>query len=525
MLFVKFILALIPIIWLIVALSGIKMAGFKACVIALVIAAIEAVAIPFWHMRPVDAASAALEGTLNALWPIILVIIAALFTYNLTLETKAMDSIKKMLASVSMDQRILMLIIGWGFGNFMEGMAGFGTAVAIPAGIMVALGFNPILTVVACFVINTTPTAFGSVGVPTATLATVTGLDVGTLAANTAVIELILMFLSPFIAICILGKGFKALKGVFGITVISSLAFVAPAVLTAFGIGAELPNIIGSIVCMVVTILLGVKTKNRPVPDEYRVLKKVPESGEGAAAAEEHFDVKEGIKAWSPFVLIFIFLLCTSKIIPFINGPLSSIKSSFQIYTGTGDPLGFTWINTPGVIIFIAAIIGGLIQGASFGTMGRVFVKTVKSNWKTIVTICAVLATAKVMSHSGMTSDIAGLLEKSGNFFPLVSPLIGVIGAFVTGSGTSTTVLFGDMQRQTAEAIGANPYWLATANTMGAGIGKMISPQGLAIGAAAIGMSGQESKLMSATAKYCVLCVIIACLCTYLLPMLGVQIG
>ena len=175
---VNFILALLPILWLIIALSVLKMPGFKACVIALVIDAI--IALAKFNLSVSNVGTAALEGALNALWPIILVIIAALFTYNLTLETKSMDSIKGMLSSVSMDQRVLMLIIGWGFGNFMEGMAGFGTAVAIPASILVGLGFDPIPTVVACLVVNSTPTAFGSVGVPTTTLAAVTGLNAST---------------------------------------------------------------------------------------------------------------------------------------------------------------------------------------------------------------------------------------------------------------------------------------------------------------------------------------------------------
>ena len=140
--FVHFILALAPIIWLMVALSVLKMPGYKACIITVIITAIESVAI--WKFNPVYMLTAALEGALNALWPICLVIVAALFTYNLSLETGAMEKIKKMLASVSTDQRVLALLIAWAFGHFMEGMAGFGTAVAIPAGILIALGMEPL---------------------------------------------------------------------------------------------------------------------------------------------------------------------------------------------------------------------------------------------------------------------------------------------------------------------------------------------------------------------------------------------
>lgn len=169
MLLLKFILALLPIIWLIVALSGLKMAGHKACVTALFITVI--LAVSYWKLNIVCTATAILEGVLNALWPICLVIIAALFTYNLMLKTGAMRLVRKMLIGVSQDKRILALLIGWGFGNFMEGMAGFGTAVAIPASMLAGIGLDPMSAVLGCLVVNSTPTAFGSVGVPTVTLA------------------------------------------------------------------------------------------------------------------------------------------------------------------------------------------------------------------------------------------------------------------------------------------------------------------------------------------------------------------
>ena len=208
MLIVKFILGLIPIIWLIIALTGLKMPGYKACGIAIAFAA--AVALFYKHLPPISVATAILEGVCSALWPIILVIIAALFVYALTLETGAMDQIRAMLSSVSRDKRILGLIIGWGFGCFMEGMAGFGTAVAIPASILVTLDFDPLTTVLALLIVNTTPTAFGSVGVPTTSVAATTGLSVNALSASTVQIQLLLLSISPILFIIVLGGGLKA---------------------------------------------------------------------------------------------------------------------------------------------------------------------------------------------------------------------------------------------------------------------------------------------------------------------------
>ena len=463
--FVHFILALAPILWLMIALSVLKMPGYKACIITVIITAIESIAI--WHFNPVYMLTAALEGALNALWPICLVIVAALFTYNLSLETGAMEKIKKMLAGVSTDQRVLALLIGWAFGHFMEGMAGFGTAVAIPAGILIALGMEPLPVVVGCLVVNSMPTAFGSVGVPTTTVSNITGLDVVKLSADTAKIELIIFILLPFFLVFIVGKGFKAFKGMIGMIIVAAASFIIPMFIFATFVGPELPDIIGSI-CSMAAIVVYARMRKGEVPEEYRT--------------------------------------------KFIKEPLSAIKSSFHIYAGNPDSkLSFTWINTPGVIIIISAVIGGLIQGASPETLLNVFVKTVKNNVKTIVTIMSVLATAKIMGYAGMTPDIAAfLVTATGKMFPLISPLIGTLGGFVTGSGTSTCVLFGPMQAETARAIGSDPSWLVAANTCGAGIGKMISPQGIAIGAASAGLTGSESKILSNVIKYCVVFVVIA---------------
>lgn len=507
--FVHFILALAPIIWLMIALSVLKMPGYKACIITVIITAIESIAI--WKFSPVNMITAALEGALNALWPICIVIVAALFTYNLSLETGAMEKIKKMLAGVSTDQRVLALLIAWAFGHFMEGMAGFGTAVAIPAGILIALGMEPLPVVIGCLVVNSMPTAFGSVGVPTTTISNITGLDVVKLSADTAKIELLIFMLLPFFLVFIVGKGFKAFKGMIGMIIVAAVSFIVPMFIFATFVGPELPDIIGAI-CSMIAIVIFARMRKGEVPEEYRA--KTSESADASGS----LTLREAVIAWAPFLLIFVLLVLTS-LVPAIKEPLSSIKSSFHIYAGNPDSkLSFTWINTPGVIIIISAVIGGLIQGASPATLLRVFGNTVKSNVKTIVTIMSVLATAKIMGYAGMTPDIAAfLVTATGTFFPFISPLIGTLGGFVTGSGTSTCVLFGPMQAETASAIGADPSWLVAANTCGAGIGKMISPQGIAIGAASAGLTGSESKILSNVVKYCVIFVIIAgALCYFL---------
>ena len=484
--FIHFLLAMLPIIWLIIALSGLKMAGHVACPIALIITVIEALFL--WKQKIIDVLTGGLEGFAMAIWPICLVIVAAVFTYNLVVHTKNMELIKKMLTSVSRDKRVLVLIIAWGFGGFMEGMAGFGTAVAIPAGILCGLGFEPIFAATVCLVANTTPVAFGSIGIPTVTAANVTGFSPHMTASYVVLQLAIMVILVPFLVVFITGKhegakGIGDYKEILFITLMSGLSFLVPQYLTAKFVGAELPAVIGSVCSMAVTIILAkVMLKGKASKFDVEI-----EDNDDTTMT-----VKDAFVAWSPFILVLLFLLLTSTLVPAIHDPLSAIKSNVPIYSGEGaSPYTFTWVSTPGVLILIAAFIGGLIQGCPVGEIFVVLGKTVIQMFKTIITIMAVLATAKIMGYSGMTQSIADFIVRvTGSFYPLVAPLIGSIGTFVTGSSTSSSVLFSKLQASTGAELNINQIWL-------------------------VATVGKESEILTKVIKYFVLFVIIYGLVCY----------
>ena len=498
--FIHFLLAMLPIIWLIIALSGLKMAGHVACPIALIITVIEALFL--WKQKIIDVLTGGLEGFAMAIWPICLVIVAAVFTYNLVVHTKNMELIKKMLTSVSRDKRVLVLIIAWGFGGFMEGMAGFGTAVAIPAGILCGLGFEPIFAATVCLVANTTPVAFGSIGIPTVTAANVTGFSPHMTASYVVLQLAIMVILVPFLVVFITGKhegakGIGDYKEILFITLMSGLSFLVPQYLTAKFVGAELPAVIGSVCSMAVTIILAkVMLKGKASKFDVEI-----EDNDDTTMT-----VKDAFVAWSPFILVLLFLLLTSTLVPAIHDPLSAIKSNVPIYSGEGaSPYTFTWVSTPGVI-----------QGCPVGEIFVVLGKTVIQMFKTIITIMAVLATAKIMGYSGMTQSIADFIVRvTGSFYPLVAPLIGSIGTFVTGSSTSSSVLFSKLQASTGAELNINQIWLVAANTVGSTAGKIISPQSIAVATAATATVGKESEILTKVIKYFVLFVIIYGLVCY----------
>lgn len=484
---IMFILALLPVLWLMISLGASLLKAHLSALSTLLMC--MCLAVFAWGMSITDVLTSALEGAALGLWPIIAVIIAAIFTYKLSQHTKSIELIKQMLSGISTDNRIQVLILAWGFGGFLEAISGYGTSVAIPASILVALGFEPVFAAVLCLVANTVPTAYGAVGIAVTTLSKVTDLEVGTLNFYIAVQLALLILLMPFVLVMITTKSLKGLKGVMGITAVSGISFMVPQLLAARFLSEELPTLMGSI-CSLAATILWANLFHRDKKGKNRIKVRV----------------KEIFKAWLPYLLIFIFILVTSSLFPRINAYLGHFKTTLKIYSGSGaTPMVFKWVNSPGTLIVLAAVIGGLVQGAKILDIFKVFYATLKQMVRSVITVVSIVAVAKVMSYSGMITAIATVLVKAtGAYYPLISPVIGTLGTFVTGSDTSSNILFGALQKEVAVSIQANPYWLAAANTSGATAGKMISPQSIAVATSATGMIGLEGKIFKQTLKFCV---------------------
>ena len=487
--------ALLPILWLFVALSGLKWPAWRACCVALILSL--AVSVNFFGMPWTYTASAALEGTALACWPILLIIIATIYTYNLSVHTKAIETIKSMLMSVSSDYRVLILLIGFGFGGFLEGMAGFGTAIAIPASMLFGMGINPVTAVAVCLIANFVPSAYGSIGIPLVTLSGIMGLDSRQLATYVALQLGFLAVVCPLLMVIVAGKGFKALKGMFSLCLVAGLAFFSTQLAVSHFLGPELAGVAGSIVTMGAIIACA---KASPLNNPDYIME--------SNAEKPVISPRTALVAWLPFILIFVLLLLTSKLVPVVYESLILFQTSILIYQGEGGmPYTFYWIATPGTVIFLAAFLGARVQKVTLSDMGKVLGKTVLSLRPTIVTIITIIATAKVMGYSGMTTTIADYtVAATGTVYPFIAPFIGSVGGFITGSATSTCILLGKLQLDAAIAIGADrdvQTWVAAANATGACAGKLIAPQSIAIGLAAIGAAGagSESKLLSLTIK------------------------
>lgn len=435
----------------------------------------------------------------------LLVIIAAVFTYNLCVRTGAMDVIGSMITSISSDRRLLALLVAWCFGGFMEGMAGFGTAVAISAGMLAGLGFEALPAVLICLLANGVPTPYGSIGIPTVSVAGLVGLDPLHL-ATVQMVQLAPFFvMMPLFIVLVAGRVAddqgnvagvaERLNGVAGIAVLSGVSFAGAALVVAMFVGPELAVVVGSIVSLALTAALAMRAEKSGHLDARFHMN---------IEAGEQLTAKSALSAWSCFILIFVLLLGTSNLVPAVHAALAPFASQVQVYCGENPgTLTFSWINTPGVWIFLAAFVGGAIQGASPRMMGKVLAATVKQMMPTVITMLSVLGCAKVMGYAGMISSISAFcIAVAGGLYPILAPWIGAVGAFVTGSGTSSGMLFGPIQSQAATALGVSDYWMVALNALGVAAGKMISPQTLAIGLAAVHVRGKDAELLGAVLPY-----------------------
>ncbi|URW70863.1 L-lactate permease [Lactobacillus kefiranofaciens subsp. kefirgranum] len=498
----KFALALIPIIWLIISLGVMRMPAACACVIGLVLTGV--LAVVSFKLPVLDTMTGALEGIIMGIWPIMFVIVMALFAYNVTTESGGMKTIQDMLATISTDKRIIVLIIAWGFGGFLESIAGFGTAVAIAAGILIAFGLDPIRASVISLIANTTATAFGAIGLPILTLAEVTNLKQENLSFIVTLQLFVLVVLVPFILVILTEGSIKAVKGVGLITLMSGLGMAIPQVIAAKFVGAELPAIVGSLCSIAVTVLFTRWHEDEEEPDVERP------------------SMKAMLKACSPFILVFIFVILASSLVASVSNLLNKVTANLVVYTGK-DPntLAISWLTSPGTLLFVSTLIGGTIQGVSFKKMMQVLGQCIKSVWRTTITVCAIVGLAKVMVYAGMTDALAvALVSLLGPVYPLFAPLIGALGTFLTGSATSANVLFGNLQLSAAADLGVSKYWVVASNMTGATAG-MLSPQNIAVATGAISREGDEGEILKETVKWGSLYLVVCCIFLYVVGLVA----
>lgn len=498
------IIAIIPIVLLFVLMLGLKMAGHKSAFITLLVTiALALFVAPAMGFVPKDftfagVGWAVVEGVLKAVFPILIIILMAIFSYNVLVESKEIEVIKNQFTSFSDDKGVTVLMLVWGFGGLLEGMAGFGTAVAIPAAILISLGYKPVFSALVALIANTVPTGFGAVGVPVITLCNevaaggVASPELIREVSTYCVVQLSPLFIIlPFIILTLTNRSRSAIGRNLLISLWVGGISLATQYVVAMSLGAETPAIIGSVAAIIA--LLVYSKLFAPKKDNGNV---------------KHYTAAETFRAWSVYFFILLFILLSGPLFPDINSFLKShlvSRVALPIYAD-GTTFNFGWISNAGLMLLLGTVIGGLIQGVSPRKLLVILARTMVNLRKTVITIISLVSLASVMNYAGMIVVIASALAAvTGQLYPVFAPLIGAIGTFVTGSDTSSNILFAKLQANVAHQLNyGNSDWLVAANTTGATGGKMISPQSIAIATAACDMQGRDGEILKAAIPYAI---------------------
>ncbi|WP_342470786.1 L-lactate permease [Ureibacillus sp. FSL K6-3587] len=525
--------ATIPILYFFWALAIKKMKGYMAGLTTLIIAIV--IAVFAFKVPVVTAMASASQGAVYGIIPIGWIIITSVFLYNLTVKTGYFDVIRSSVLSITEDRRIQALLIAFSFGAFLEGAAGFGAPVAITAALLVGLGFKPLQAAGLCLIANTAPVAFGAIGVPITVMEGITGisaLEISKMVGRQ--LPLIAVFI-PFVLVVIM-VGFKRAFEVLPAVLVSGISFAVAQFLSSNYLGAELPDIISSLVSLVA---LAIFLRFWQPKNIYRF-----ETDSQVEDTKNHYTGGQILRAWSPFIVLTLFisawgipsfkkaLLGTyeggNAFLTFVNNiggaltfyPEVPFLHNQVIDGSTGKEIAavykFELLGAAGTAILFAAILSKFLLKVSWGKWVKTFGETINEIKFPLLTICCVVGYAYVANTAGMMTTLGLVLAKTGALFPFFSPVLGWIGVFVTGSDTSSNVLFAKLQQVTSESIGMDPVLALAANTAGGVTGKMISPQTLAVAAAAVGLIGRESELLKFALKYSVILLVCMCIITFL---------
>jgi lactate permease len=504
--------AIVPIVILFVLLLSRKVAGHIATISTLIIGFV--VAIMLYGMPAGLAGMSAFYGILNGLFPIGWIVLNAVFLYNISVKSGSFSIVRDSIESVTEDRRLQALLIAFCFGAFLEGAAGFGAPVAITAAMLVGLGFDALYAAGICLIANTAPVAFGGIGIAVITAGHLTGIDPNILSRMIA-------HQLPFIALIVplwlvlIVAGWKGTKQIWPAIMVTGGSYALMMFLVASFLGPTLPDILSSIFSIL--CLIGFLKFWHP-----KEVWRFPKERINAVAVEpirQKHSWKELIRAWTPFILLVIFvgnwgvtgiqaILNKSTItIPFgiLNGSIMS--------NGTLLPVSysFQWLGAAGTSILFAAIASAILLHLSWKVFLGTALETLKELYKPLITIGSIVGFAYIANYSGMSIAIGNALTLTGRFFPFLAPLLGWFGVFITGSDTSSNALFSTIQSQTARSLGINPVLTVASNSSGGVAAKMISPQSIAVATASAKLTGQEGRLFRFTILHSIGLVLIIC--------------
>ncbi len=526
-LFLSFLVGLIPIAVVLVMLGILRRPAWQASLTGLIFGLI--IAIGVWQMPAGLAASSTLNGMLFALLPVMWIVWNAMWLYNIAVRSGKFELFRRwMVFNVPADKRVLLILIGFCFGALMEGIAGFGTPVAIGSALLIALGFPALEAITLTLIFNTAPVAFGALGTPITTLAAVTHLPVASLSAMVGRQLPFFAFVLPFYALIIFA-GFRSLRTTWPVALVAGASFALTQFTVSNFIGKELPDVLASLVSLICVIGFVQVWKPRDM-EQYRAQFAGTTSGtEGSTAiGEENVSVPvpassgastgggkptagEAILAWTPWVMVSAVVIIWT----FLN--VATVGQQSIKWPGLHNQIFLTLYNKPyaalynfqplgtGTAILLAVALTSLVFVGT-GSSPKVIALALADTWRqlrfAILTVMLIIGLAYLFNYSGMAYTLGLAISKVGSIFPFFAVFLGWIGVFLSGSDTSSNALFGNLQVVAAKQLHLSPVLMAASNSTGGVMSKMISPQNVTTGVSTSSLVGKEGLIVARTFKH-----------------------
>ncbi|ANS65659.1 L-lactate permease [Streptomyces lincolnensis] len=504
--------AALPLVIVLVLLGGVRLKAHLAGLTGLLAAALVA-----WlaYGMPLDQTlSSAAQGAVFGLFPILWIVVNALWVYRMTVRTRHFDILRRSFGRLSDDPRIQALVVAFCFGALLEALAGFGAPVAICSVMLVALGFEPVRAAVVALVANTAPVAFGAMGTPVVTLAQVTELPLDTVASVVGRQTPLLALVVPLVLVWLV-DGRRGLRETWVPALACGIAFAIAQFAASNYVSAQLADIGAALAGA--GALVAVPQARRPAAEPVRAAVLTGARSEDLDEADPRGEV---VRAYAPYALIVVIFSVAQ--IPVVKDWLAKTTQTYDwpflnVVSADGDPVGanvFSWpiVSTGGTLVLLAGILTAAVLGVHARVAVREWVATVHELRFAILTVTSVLALAYVMNLSGQAATIGHFVAAAGAGLAFLSPVLGWFGVAVSGSDTSANALFGALQVTAARESGLSPELLAAANSSGGVLGKMISPQNLTIACAAVGLAGREGDLLRKVLPWSIGLLLVMCL-------------
>ena len=519
-LLLSFLVAVLPIATVLLLLGIFKRPAWQAAAAGLIVGFIIAVSV--WKMPAGIAIAAAENGAVFALWPVMWIVIAALFVYNIALATGRFDAFREwIIKHLPNDRRVVLIVIAFCFGALLEGVAGFGSPVAITSSLLIMCGFPALDALVFVLIFNTTPVAFGALGAPVTVLGAVTGLPAPALAAMIGRQLPIMAAFLPFYVMALYG-GMRSIRALWPLLAVSGLSFGIAQFVASNFLDYTLTDVFAALGSLAATLLfLQVWS---PQPDaEFAIAKNRPAD---VAPSAVKVPAWQGWMPWlilTATVIVWTIFKVASKGQQLIPWP--SLDKAVSITLYNNKPYAAVWTFQPwgtGTAILVSAFITALIVRISFAELIQCAIRTIKMIWQAVITVMLIVALAYVMNYSGLAYTLGLAVSSTGHAFVLFSPFLGWIAVFLSGSDTSGNALFGNLQVVAARQLNLNPLLFAATNSSGGVLGKMISPQNIATGVSVTKLKGQEGAVLARTFVHSValtlVLVVIVIIQQYLVP-------